>query len=248
MRRLAAFLLLAAGTGLVFDSSLTRAGDNDSEPPGDRVEDPNSGEAPAPGRGKRGERGRRGRGGPPENGGRPGGGPGGPRHQGPPPVIAALDAVVNGVISSSEIAGAVAALKTLDRNGDGELTMDELAPERPGRGGPAGGEFGRRGGREGTRGPGDRGRERRGGRPSPEEFVARVMESDEDGDGRISRDEAPDRLLRGFDRIDADGSGMIDKSELEEAAKRFGEGRGREGGPGGRNKARRPAPDDDTSV
>ena len=115
MRRLAAFLLLAAGTGLVFDSSLTRAGDNDSEPPGDRVEDPNSGEAPAPGRGKRGERGRRGRGGPPENGGRPGGGPGGPRHQGPPPVIAALDAdeIVKGWFSD-EFLNSYTAVKKME--------------------------------------------------------------------------------------------------------------------------------------
>ena len=81
--------------------------------------------------------------------------------------------------------------------------------------------------------------------------MARVMEADEDGDGRISRDEAPERLLRGFERIDADGNGMIEKSEMEEAAKRFGEGRGRGrdgGGPGGNKKGKRPALDDETSV
>lgn len=75
------------------------------------------------------------------------------------------------------------------------------------------------------------------------------MESDANGDGKISREEASERLLRGFDRIDADGSDTIEKSELEEAAKRFGEGRGRgrgrDGGPDGEKKRQRPAPDDD---
>lgn len=44
------------------------------------------------------------------------------------PVIAALDADGNGVISAAEIAGAAAALKKLDGNRDGKLTNDELRP------------------------------------------------------------------------------------------------------------------------
>ncbi len=56
-------------------------------------------------------------------------GPGG-RH-GPPPVIAALDTNRDGVISADEIANASASLLTLDKNGDGTLTIAELRPPRP---------------------------------------------------------------------------------------------------------------------
>jgi hypothetical protein len=54
----------------------------------------------------------------------------------PPPIIAALDANHDGVIDEQEIANASAALKKLDKNGDGKLTMDELRPPRPEGGGP----------------------------------------------------------------------------------------------------------------
>jgi hypothetical protein len=64
----------------------------------------------------------------------------GPRpHRPAPPVIAALDANHDGFVDESEIANASSALKTLDKNGDGKLTMDELMGPPPKRGGgPAG--------------------------------------------------------------------------------------------------------------
>jgi hypothetical protein len=65
----------------------------------------------------------------------PPGAPGFRPHR-PSPIIAALDANHDGVIDETEIANASAALKTLDKNGDGKLTMDELMPPRPMRGGP----------------------------------------------------------------------------------------------------------------
>jgi len=64
----------------------------------------------------------------------PGGGPGGggPRHRPPPlPLIMVLDANHDRVIDSNEIANASAALLTLDKNGDGELTADEYLPPLP---------------------------------------------------------------------------------------------------------------------
>jgi hypothetical protein len=65
-------------------------------------------------------------------GGRGGqGGPGMGGHRPPPPIMAALDANHDGVIDADEIANASTALKTLDKNGDGKLTQDELRPPRP---------------------------------------------------------------------------------------------------------------------
>ena len=59
-------------------------------------------------------------------------GPGGFRpHRRPPPIIAALDVNKDGVIDETEIANAVVELKTLDKNGDGKLTLDELMPPPP---------------------------------------------------------------------------------------------------------------------
>lgn len=52
-------------------------------------------------------------------------------HRGPPPILLALDANHDHVISAEEIAHAPAALKTLDKNGDGILSVDELRPPLP---------------------------------------------------------------------------------------------------------------------
>ena len=71
--------------------------------------------------------------------------PGGPRrgpgrHEAgrrpPPPIIAALDLNRDGVISADEIAKAPESLKKLDKNGDGQLTRDELRPPGHPPGGP----------------------------------------------------------------------------------------------------------------
>ncbi len=64
-----------------------------------------------------------------------GDGPRGPGHR-PPPVMAVLDANKDGVIDSAEIDNAPAALRTLDKNNDGSLTIEELRPKM--RGGPRG--------------------------------------------------------------------------------------------------------------
>jgi hypothetical protein len=53
-------------------------------------------------------------------------------HRPPPlPLVTALDTNHDGVIDSNEIATASAALKTLDKNGDGQLTADEYLPPLP---------------------------------------------------------------------------------------------------------------------
>jgi hypothetical protein len=55
-----------------------------------------------------------------------------PERRGGNPIIAALDANHDGEIDASEISNAPAALRKLDKNGDGKLTRQEL---RPGGGG-----------------------------------------------------------------------------------------------------------------
>ena len=62
--------------------------------------------------------------------------------------MAALDTDGNGEISESEIKGAVAALKKLDKNKDGKLTEDELRPSFGGRVGSSAGRQ-NRGGQQG---------------------------------------------------------------------------------------------------
>jgi hypothetical protein len=47
------------------------------------------------------------------------------------PLMAALDPNNDGVIDETEIAQASKALKTLDKNSDGKITMEELRPPRP---------------------------------------------------------------------------------------------------------------------
>jgi len=49
----------------------------------------------------------------------------------PPPVIAVLDADHDGIISAKELLNASAALLTLDKNGDGQLSQEELRPPFP---------------------------------------------------------------------------------------------------------------------
>lgn len=49
----------------------------------------------------------------------------------PPPLIGALDVNRDGVIDQAEIDNAPVALRTLDKNGDGQLTIDELMGRPP---------------------------------------------------------------------------------------------------------------------
>ena len=56
-----------------------------------------------------------------------------------PPLIGLLDANHDGTIDATELANATAALKTLDKNGDGQITREEIGgPRGPRAGGPEG--------------------------------------------------------------------------------------------------------------
>lgn len=114
-----------------------------------------------------------------------------------------------------------------DEDGDGKISKDE-APERLARG------FDRmdsdddgyltseeitvamkamfqRGGDRPGRPEGERGGDRRF---DPEAMVDRMMQADKDGDGKISKDEAPERMQHVFDRFDADSDGFVTRDEI----------------------------------
>ncbi len=75
---------------------------------------------------------------------------------------------------------------------------------------------------------------KRGGRGSMD-----LMQYDKDGDKKVSREEAPERMQGFFDRMDPNGDGFIDESEIADMRKRRpsggggGRGEGRPGGSGG---------------
>ncbi|MDP6779848.1 MAG: EF-hand domain-containing protein [Candidatus Latescibacteria bacterium] len=110
----------------------------------------------------------------------------------------------DGVLGRDEVPEQMARrFDEMDSNGDGTLDEAELS------------QFVRRGPGGGGRGPGMRPR-------NPEALVARMMQRDQDGDGKISRDEASGPMARRFDRMDSNGDGFVDKDEIAEMARRFG--------------------------
>ncbi len=163
-----------------------------------------------------------------------------------PPVMVALDRDRDGKLSSEEIDMAIVSLKTLDHNGDGELTREELFPpmrdgDRPGPGGPGFGGPRDGGPRDGDRPEmRDRGAGFDGQRPSPEQLI-KLM--DKNGDGALDRDEAPERMAQFFDRADTSGDGKLDAAEMKVVAERMMQGGGRRADndqPDGPVKPRRP--------
>ena len=153
--------------------------------------------------------------------------PGGPQDgQGPrrgkrppmPLVIAMLDANHDGVISAAEIANAPAVLKALDKNGDGQLTLEELMGPRPPRpGGPPGDDNNQAGG------PPPDGRPH--GRPPGGPPGQNADQADQppgpppgvpgqgDGQGRPRRPLPPI-----FAALDTNGDGVISADEIANAA------------------------------
>jgi Ca2+-binding EF-hand superfamily protein len=121
------------------------------------------------------------------------------------PAFLALDADGDGVISAAEIANAPAALQSLDKNGDGRLTEEEVRPQMGGRGGR-----GERGGRDGE--PGET------PAPGTDDMVKMLMAFDKNGDGQLTRDELSERLYGLFDRADADKNGILTAEEIRKAA------------------------------
>jgi hypothetical protein len=143
------------------------------------------------------------------------------------PLMAALDADGDGQISSQEVNDAPSALRKLDGDADGSLTMKELMPQ--------GGFRGMRDG-EGFRGPGDGNGPGKGMADGAPQFKQMFAMADKDGDGKISEDEAPPMLKPRFAQVDADSDGFLSAKEIGESMKKFrdrmGPGGQRPGGQG----------------
>jgi Ca2+-binding EF-hand superfamily protein len=143
-----------------------------------------------------------------------------PAFAGPPsPIAAALDADHDGSLSAAELLSSASALKALDRNADGQLTLEEVRPAF---------------GRGGRRGPGDEGQRGGGTGTTPDDLTDTLMGFDRNGDGRLVRAEMPERFQGLFDRADADKDGALTKEELKQSATAAAahEGGGRRGGEG----------------
>jgi len=123
-------------------------------------------------------------------------------------------------------------LKVLDKNADGKLTEDEVRPSFPGRGGRG----------EGGRGEGRGGREETGetAAPSPDEMVKTWMAFDKNSDGKLSKDEVPERMQGVFDRADSNKDGLLTVDEIRQSAQaQAAPGAGRGGREGGRGEGGR---------
>lgn len=84
---------------------------------------------------------------------------------------------------------------------------------------------------------------RQGGAPTAEQFIARMMERDANGDGKLSRSELEGPLAdRLFESGDANGDGFLDSAELKTSAESFiaqrgaGQGRPDRAGAPGQNR------------
>jgi Pyruvate phosphate dikinase, AMP/ATP-binding domain len=168
------------------------------------------------------------------------------------PLLTALDIDKDRRLSAEEIKGARKAILTLDRNQDGNLTLDEIQPagsQRPGppgegretppegRQGPPPGEgFGPpgegEGGRRGPPGfgpPPGMGPPGMGGPPGMRRDPI-VAALDKDDDGELFDDEVSDAALS-LAKLDLDADGVLSRREMRPR-------RGGRGGPGGRRPGR----------
>lgn len=133
------------------------------------------------------------------------------------PVLRALDANQDGVISADEIERAQELLARLDANKDGSIASDELRPAgfRP----------------EGRRGP-----EGEGGPPGASDLVKTLMEFDTNADGKLARAEVPERMQGLFKRADSDNDGVLTAGELNKLAESQQQQSAQGGGPGTGNR------------
>jgi Ca2+-binding EF-hand superfamily protein len=157
-----------------------------------------------------------------------------------------FDADKNGSISSSEAPDRMKQrFDQLDANGDKsiskqefETAMSKMRGQRGDKGNAGQGKAGK--GKQGQGGKGNNGAA--GGKKGRRQFdPANLLKmADKNNDGEISLAEAPERMKRSFDRLDADSSGSVTAEELKagmaKMRERGGKSKGRNKADDGKNK------------
>ncbi len=125
---------------------------------------------------------------------------------GGPDLFRALDMNNDGKLSREELAKAAETLMKHDRNEDGAVSPEELAEAlRSTRPGPG----------PGSPPPGAP------AAASPEIVANMIRRADKNGDGKLSKDEAPEMMRGRFDEMDANKDGFLDREELARAGERL---------------------------
>jgi len=138
-----------------------------------------------------------------------------PAGSAPNAIFAVIDVDGDGIITKTELRKAIRAIKTLDADSDGNITLAEVGATA-GPAGPAG--LGAAG-------------------PNPMQLIERMMVNDLNQDGMLSANELPEHMRRALQNADTDGNQLIDRTELAAAIRNspqlFGAGPGAfPGGPG----------------
>lgn len=134
-----------------------------------------------------------------------------------------LDKNADGVISADEAPERMKErLVKMDSNGDGGCDKSELMAAM-------------KHGMDQAKGQGKPGQ----GKPGQDGRQILFTEMDKDGNGTISKEEAPERMQQKFAELDANADGQLDKSELQAVIEKMKQGRGK-GGDEANKKGQRP--------
>lgn len=138
------------------------------------------------------------------------------------PLYVALDLDKDGTLSAGEIARAAESLVRLDANHDGAISTDEIRPSFSGRGGQRD-----RGPRSepSSRNEPQTGAAKEPAAPvspqpvapaaAPNGMADRLMAYDKNQDGKVAKDEVPERMASLIAKADTDGDGAATRAEFE---------------------------------